>query len=230
MAFIVVGASPGLRITSLESFISRKPTSRAEKPHQEARSQTLCSIAKEAESKNVPRRNLLKFAAITAISATLAFLPSHNAVHALSKKRIMAKAGPSFQLKDGVTAREIKEGTGYSAQNGDSVAIHYSLYYDDLEVESSRESSGLAARPVGFTFGTQEGPGAILKGIEIGVDGMKVGGLRLVTVPPELAYGKRGKPPLIPPDATVEFAISLLSCKRAGTNPNSTFNRKSQVY
>lgn len=51
-----------------------------------------------------------------------------------------------------------------------------------------------------------------------------MGGQRLLVVPPELAYGARGKPPLVPPNATVEFAVSLLSVRRAGTNPNSVIN------
>ncbi len=59
---------------------------------------------------------------------------------------------------------------------------------------------------------------------------MKVGGLRFITVPPELAYGSKGNAPLIPASATVEFAVSLLSCKRAGSNPNSIINPKSQVF
>lgn len=110
------------------------------------------------------------------------------------------------------------------------VAIHYSLFYKDLEVESSRESQGLAASPLGFTYGTISGPGSIIKGVAEGMEGMKVGGLRLITVPPELAFGEKGKKPLIPPNSTVEFAVSLLSCKRAGTNSNSTIDPKSQIY
>lgn len=56
------------------------------------------------------------------------------------------------------------------------------------------------------------------------MEGMKVGGQRLLVVPPELAYGPRGKPPLVPPNSTVEFAVSLLSVRRSGTNPNSVIN------
>lgn len=51
-----------------------------------------------------------------------------------------------------------------------------------------------------------------------------MGGQRLLVVPPELAYGSRGKPPLVPPNSTVEFAVSLLSVRRSGTNPNSVIN------
>lgn len=51
-----------------------------------------------------------------------------------------------------------------------------------------------------------------------------MGGQRLLVVPPEFAYGSRGKPPLVPPNSTVEFAVSLLSVRRSGTNPNSVIN------
>lgn len=63
-----------------------------------------------------------------------------------------------------------------------------------------------------------------------GIAGMKVGGTRLIIVPPSLAYGDRGKIPLIPGGATVEFAVSLLSCKRAGSNPNSNIDPRAQVF
>jgi hypothetical protein len=68
------------------------------------------------------------------------------------------------------------------------------------------------------------------QGLNDGIEGMKVGGLRYISVPSAYAYGSKGKPPLIPPGAEVEFAISLLSCKRSGTNPNSVIDFKSQIY
>ena len=150
--------------------------------------------------------------------------------HALSKKRILAKAGPPVELESGVTYRDITVGKGYSPRDGDTVAIHYSLFYKDLEVESSRESQGLAASPLGFTYGAKSGPGSVMAGINVGMQGMKVGGLRLITVPPELAYGTKGKMPLIPGNSTIDFAVSLLSCKRSGTNPISVIDPKAQAY
>lgn len=165
---------------------------------------------------------------LTAALAGVALLPEH--VLALSKKRILAKAGPAVILPSGVTYRDITVGKGYSPRNGDSVAIHYSLFYKDLEVESSRESQGLAASPLGFTYGATSGPGSIMKGVNVGMEGMKVGGLRLITVPPELAFGEKGKQPLIPGNSTVDFAVSLLSVKRSGTNPISTIDPKAQVF
>lgn len=158
----------------------------------------------------------------------MVLLPPH--AQALSKKRILAKAGPPVTLPSGITYRDISIGKGYTPRPGDSVAIHYSLFFKDLEVESSRESQGLAASPVGFTFGATSGPGSIMRGISEGMEGMKVGGLRLMTVPPELAFGQKGRMPLIPSNATVDFAVSLLSCKKAGTNPISVIDPKAQVY
>lgn len=181
--------------------------------------------SKNATEPILSRRQVLHLGAFITASSLLP-----EPATALSKKRIMAKAGPPVTLPNGIVYRDVSIGKGYIPRSGDTVAIHYSLFYDDLEVESSRESQGLAARPIGFTYGAKEGPGAVMRGINEGIDGMKVGGLRLITVPPELAYGSKGKPPLIPGDATVDFAVSLLSCKRRGTNPNSMIDPKAQAY
>ena len=58
-------------------------------------------------------------------------------------------------------------GTGVEPLYGDRVAVHYSLYYNGMEVESSRESSGLAATPMGFTYGTKAGAGSVPRGMLI---------------------------------------------------------------
>lgn len=173
----------------------------------------------------VSRRRVLHLGAVLAFCQVIP-----ERANALSKKRILAKAGPAVTLPSGIVYRDVTIGKGYVPRPGDTVAIHYSLFYDNLEVDSSRESQGLAASPLGFTFGAKGGPGAIMRGINEGMDGMKVGGLRLITVPPELAFGSKGKPPLIPGGATVDFAVSLLSCKRQGTNPNSMIDPKAQAY
>lgn len=100
-----------------------------------------------------------------AIASTVAFagLLAPPGAQALSKKRILAKAGPEVVLDNGIRYREVNVGKGYSPQKGDTVAVHYSLFYDDLEVESSRESQGLAALPLGFSFGAESGPGSAMK-------------------------------------------------------------------
>ncbi|PXF40482.1 Peptidyl-prolyl cis-trans isomerase FKBP16-4, chloroplastic [Gracilariopsis chorda] len=220
--------SPGSRSLQLPAFsVSPFP----HKSVQSVRSNNICACSPQSNPRRIhapttlSRRNLL---AITAAIAATTALPEQS--FALTKKRILAKAGPLVELPSGVTYRDVTIGKGYEPRNGDTVAIHYSLFYKDLEVESSRESQGLAASPLGFTFGATSGPGSIMRGVTVGMEGMRVGGLRLITVPPELAYGAKGKAPLIPGNSTVDFAVSLLSCKRAGTNPSSMANPKAQAY
>mmetsp|Transcript_2497 Transcript_2497/g.5596 ORF Transcript_2497/g.5596 Transcript_2497/m.5596 type:complete len:229 (+) Transcript_2497:106-792(+) len=166
------------------------------------------------ETLSLSRRGALL--SIGLIGTALALHPTDS--DALSLKRL--KFVTDWESFNGMRVREIKIGNGISPRDGDICAIHFSIFYDNLEVVSTRESSGLAASPVGFTFGASAGPGAIMPGIMKGVDGMKVGGLRLLEIPPELAFGKRGKKPLIPENATIEVAVQLLSVKRSGTNPN----------
>lgn len=187
--------------------------------------QSSTTISASHVPQSFPRRQLLSLGVAL---AGVSLLPG-NAL-ALNKKRIVAKAGPPVDLPNGVSYRDITVGKGYTPRNGDSVAIHYSLFYKDLEVESSRESQGLAATPIGFTYGATSGPGSVMLGVNIGMEGMKVGGLRLISVPPQYAYGEKGRLPLIPGNATVDFAVSLLSVKRSGTNPISVIDPKAQVF
>lgn len=187
------------------------------------------SVRMTSQAKSaVCRRSVLTGAIASTI--VLAGLVSPPEAPALSKKRILAKAGPEVVLENGIRYRDITVGKGYSPQKGDTVAVHYSLFYDDLEVESSRESQGLAALPLGFSFGAESGPGSAMKGLNLGMEGMKVGGLRLITIPSKYAYGEKGRMPLIPPNADIDMAVSLLSCKRVGTNPNSMLDPNAQIY
>jgi len=140
--------------------------------------------------------------------------------------RAKAKKGPSAnaerqKLDSGLAYSEIAVGKGFQPGPGDTVTVHYSLYYKGDEIESSRESQGLAAKPLGFQYGTKSGAGSVMPALALGIEGMKVGGIRRVVAPPEFAFGKKGFKPRIPPDATVEFDIQLLTVKRAGSNPIS---------
>lgn len=98
---------------------------------------------------------------------------------------------------------ELKEGTGVEAVAGKRVTVHYvGTLTDGSKFDSSRD------RGKGFSF--KLGAGEVIRGWDQGVAGMKVGGLRRLTIPPELAYGDRGFPPVIPPRSTLVFEVELL--------------------
>lgn len=99
---------------------------------------------------------------------------------------------------------DLKVGTGAEAVAGKSVTVHYvGTLTDGSKFDSSRD------RGQGFSFAL--GAGMVIQGWDQGVAGMKIGGLRKLTVPPELGYGTRGFPPVIPPNSTLVFEVELLS-------------------
>lgn len=101
---------------------------------------------------------------------------------------------------------DVVPGNGAQAKPGDQVRVHYTGSLTDGTVFDS-------SKPRGAPFEFRIGQGMVIKGFERGVVGMKVGGTRKVTIPPELGYGKRGAPPQIPPNATLVFDIELLDVK-----------------
>ena len=97
----------------------------------------------------------------------------------------------------------LKEGTGAEAKAGNTVTVHYvGTLTDGKKFDSSRD------RGQGFTF--KLGAGQVIKGWDQGVAGMRIGSMRKLTIPPDLAYGDRGFPPVIPPGSTLVFEVELL--------------------
>lgn len=106
----------------------------------------------------------------------------------------------------GLQIEDLRPGTGLEAIAGKSVTVHYVGTLTNGSIfDSSRD------RGEGFSF--KLGAGQVIKGWDQGVAGMKVGQLRKLTIPPELAYGARGYPPVIPPNATLVFEVELLAVK-----------------
>jgi len=94
-------------------------------------------------------------------------------------------------------------GTGTEAVSGKSVSVHYTgTLTDGSKFDSSLDR--------GQPFRFQLGAGQVIKGWDQGVAGMKIGGKRRLTIPPDLGYGARGFPPVIPPSATLIFEVELL--------------------
>jgi FKBP-type peptidyl-prolyl cis-trans isomerase len=99
---------------------------------------------------------------------------------------------------------DLKVGTGAEARAGQQVTVHYvGTLTDGNKFDSSRDR--------GKGFGFKLGAGQVIQGWDQGVAGMKVGGLRKLTIPPHLAYGERGFPGAIPPNSTLVFEVELLA-------------------
>ena len=106
----------------------------------------------------------------------------------------------SLQMED------VKVGTGAEAVSGKTVTVHYvGTLTNGSKFDSSRD------RGQGFTF--RLGAGQVIQGWEKGVDGMKVGGVRKLTIPPDMGYGASGYPPVIPPNSTLLFEVELLDVR-----------------
>ena len=100
----------------------------------------------------------------------------------------------------------LKPGAGAEAKAGQAVTVHYvGTLTDGKKFDSSRD------RNEGFVF--KLGAGQVIKGWDQGVAGMKVGELRKLTIPSDMAYGARGFPPVIPANATLVFEVELLGVR-----------------
>lgn len=104
----------------------------------------------------------------------------------------------------GLVFEDVVVGSGPEAKGpGQFVTVHYTGWLENgTEFDSSRRRD----EPFGFPLGV----GYVIPGWDQGVVGMRVGGKRKLTVPPELGYGARGAGRVIPPNATLVFEVELL--------------------
>ncbi|MBX4211181.1 MAG: FKBP-type peptidyl-prolyl cis-trans isomerase [Candidatus Yanofskybacteria bacterium] len=98
---------------------------------------------------------------------------------------------------------DLKVGTGPAAQAGQAVTVHYTGWLTNGQKFDSSVDRG---QPFSFILGG----GMVIPGWDQGLVGMKVGGKRKLTIPPDLAYGPRGAGGVIPPNATLVFEVDLL--------------------
>ena len=105
---------------------------------------------------------------------------------------------------------EVKQGTGTEATSGKAVVVHYTGWLYDTTKPNSHGAKFDSSRDRNEPFEFTLGEGMVIKGWDQGVVGMKKGGKRKLTIPGDLAYGKRGSPPKIGPDATLVFDIELI--------------------
>jgi FKBP-type peptidyl-prolyl cis-trans isomerase len=110
------------------------------------------------------------------------------------------------KTNSGLQYTDDQVGTGAAAKTGDTVEVHYTgTLNDGTKFDSSKDRG----KPFSFPLGT----GKVIKGWDEGVAGMKVGGKRTLVIPAELAYGARGVPNVIPPNAELRFEVELLKIK-----------------
>ncbi len=112
-----------------------------------------------------------------------------------------------LQYEDTVT------GTGEAARAGQHVTVHYTGWLFDAAAPANRgrkfDSSKDRNDPFVFPLGARH----VIAGWDEGVQGMKIGGKRKLTIPPHLGYGPRGAGGVIPPNATLVFEVELLAVK-----------------
>ena len=119
-----------------------------------------------------------------------------------------AVAGPTKVTGDGTKTAsglqywDINVGTGKTADRGNTVKVHYTGWL----TSGKKFDSSVGGAPFQFRIGAHQ----VIQGWEEGVAGMKVGGKRQLRIPPDLAYGQKGYPGVIPPNATLVFDVQLV--------------------
>lgn len=123
------------------------------------------------------------------------------------KSKTDSAAGAQRTSPGGLVIEDVKIGDGPVATKGKTVSVHYTgRLTDGTKFDSSYDRG----QPIEFPLGA----GVVIKGWDQGIDGMKVGGKRKLTIPPDLAYGARGTPGgPIPPNATLVFDVELTAVK-----------------
>jgi FKBP-type peptidyl-prolyl cis-trans isomerase len=144
-----------------------------------------------------------------AIIVVLVLVVALAAFFAFQKQKTNPTAsggGNMITTQTGLQYQDLVVGNGAQAVAGKSVTVHYTgTLQDGTKFDSSLDRN----QPFVFTLGA----GQVIPGWDEGIAGMKVGGKRKLVIPPNLAYGAQGYPPVIPANATLTFDVELLDVK-----------------
>ena len=110
----------------------------------------------------------------------------------------------------GLQYEDTVSGNGATARAGQSVTVHYTGWLFDAAAPQGRGRKFDSSKDRNDPFEFELGAGHVIRGWDEGVQGMQVGGTRVLTIPPGLGYGARGAGGVIPPNATLVFEVELL--------------------
>jgi len=134
---------------------------------------------------------------------------STTAPAATSAPATGAAGGTAITRADGLKIEDLVVGTGATAEAGKTVSVNYTGWLIEKSKADHFDSSLDRGQPFDFPLGQ----GRVIKGWDEGVAGMKVGGKRMLTIPPSLGYGSQGAGGVIPPNATLVFEVDLLDVR-----------------
>ena len=109
--------------------------------------------------------------------------------------------------------QDIRVGTGELARPGMDVTVHYTGWNYDQDAQDQRGTKFDSSLDRGEPFTFLLGAGRVIRGWDEGVAGMRVGGVRVLKIPPELGYGRAGAGGVIPPNGSLVFEVELLDVK-----------------
>ncbi len=163
---------------------------------------TESSLRLTRTSQNTSMVAALSLAAVTLLSSVQCTQKPKESQQAANDFATQSLIPTPEKVPDNMHIKDKVVGTGPEAVLGKTVSVQYTGTTGGKEFDSSRHS--------GLPFTFKLGQGQVIPGWEKGIPGMKVGGIRLLTIPPELAYGARGHSNVIPPNATLEFEVELV--------------------
>lgn len=119
-----------------------------------------------------------------------------------SFRSMLGAGGKKVKTRSGLVYQDIVKGSGKAAAVGKVVKVHYTGWLKDgTKFDSSRDRG----EPITFVLGK----GEVIRGWDEGIQSMKVGGKRILTIPAKLGYGEKGAGNTIPPNATLIFEVEL---------------------